>query len=99
MAGIQVILDLLTIYLITGRSSELQENTYKYLGSTFKADGSLDDELRILLATSTSAMFKFRPIWQSKKIALHIKYKLYKSSYIINTSLRLVNLDLNVKGG
>ena len=47
MAGIQVILDFLTIDLITGRGSELQEQTYKYLGSTFKAGGSLDDEYKI----------------------------------------------------
>ena len=51
--------------------------TFMYLGSTLKSDGSSDNELR--LATSTSAMVKLGTIWQSKKIAFHVKYNLYKS--------------------
>ena len=53
--------------------------TFKYLGSTLKSDGSSDNELRIRLATATSAMVKLGTIWQSKKIAFHVKYNLYKS--------------------
>ena len=85
IAGIQVIIDLLTIYLITGRGSELQEQTYKYLGSTFKADGSLDDELRILLAASTSAMVKLGTMWQSKK--LHSIYNTNSINHLISAIL------------
>ena len=54
--------------------------TFKYLGSTLKSYGSSDNELRIRLATATSAMVKLGTIWQSKKkIEFHVKYNLYKS--------------------
>ena len=32
--------------------------TFKYLRATLKADGSADNELRIIIATATSAMIR-----------------------------------------
>ena len=55
-------------------------NTFKYIVVTLKSDGAKsDNELRIRLATSTSAMVRLGQIWNSKNITFHVKYNLYKS--------------------
>ena len=53
--------------------------TFKYLGATLKSGGSSDNELRIRLATATSAMIRLNVIWTSKNIRFKIKFNLYRS--------------------
>ena len=40
---------------------------FKYLGATITKDGTSEAELRIILATSTSALIRLTTIWTSKK--------------------------------
>ena len=53
--------------------------TFKYLGTTLKADGSSDNELQIRIATATSAMIRLNIIWTSKNIGFKVKFNLYRS--------------------
>ena len=52
----------------------LQEDVknFKYLGATLKSGGSSNNELRIRLATATSAMIRLNVIWPSKNISFKI---------------------------
>ena len=59
--------------------------TFKYIGATLKSGGSSDNELRIRLATATSAMIRLNDIWTicySKNISFKIKFNLYRSLVI-----------------
>ena len=53
--------------------------TLKYIGATLTSDGSLDNELRNRLATSTLAMvihqFDWK-LWNSYNFTFHVKYNL-----------------------
>ena len=53
--------------------------TFKYLGATLKADRSSDNELRIRIATATSAMIRLNIIWTSKNHSFKVKFNLYIS--------------------
>ena len=53
--------------------------TFKYLGATLKSRVSSDNELRIRLASATSAMIRLNVIWTSKNISFKIKFNLYIS--------------------
>ena len=55
-----------------------QVNHFKYLGATLSSDGSSTADIRIRLATATSAMAKLKKIWSSR-ISFTTKYRLYKS--------------------
>ena len=50
-----------------------------YLGSTITSDRKSDNEIRIRLAQSTSAMIRLYTIWNSKHINFKLKYNLYRS--------------------
>ena len=52
---------------------------FKYLGATLKSDGAPGNELRIRIATATSAMIRLNIIWTSKNISFKIKFNLYRS--------------------
>ena len=54
-------------------------NQFKYLGATLKKDGSSEGEIRIRIATATTAIVRLDNIWTSKKINFTLKYNLYKS--------------------
>ena len=53
--------------------------TFKYLGATLKADVSSDKEIRIRIATATSAMIRLNSIWTSKNVGFKVKFNLYRS--------------------
>ena len=53
---------------------ELEEvNQFKYLGATLKKDGSSEGEIRIRIATATSAIVRLCKIFTSKKINFTLK--------------------------
>ena len=52
---------------------------FKYLGATLKSDGASGNELRIRIATATSAILRLNIIWTSKNIGFKIKFNLYRS--------------------
>ena len=52
---------------------------FKYLGATLKSDGASGNELRIRIATATSAMIRLNIIWTSKNTSFKIKFNLYRS--------------------
>ena len=59
---------------------EMEEvNQFKYLGATLKKNGSSEGEIRIRIATATSAIVRLDKIWTSKMINFTLKYNLYKS--------------------
>ncbi|XP_076472614.1 uncharacterized protein LOC143302013 [Babylonia areolata] len=59
---------------------ELEEvEAFKYLGATLTKDGRSNTEVKIRLATATSAMAKLDKIWRSRSVSLAIKLKLYRS--------------------
>ena len=65
---------------ITPYGNKLEEvDTFVYLGSTITSDGKSDNEIRIRLAQSTSAIIRLYTIWNSKHINFKLKYKLYRS--------------------
>ena len=51
----------------------------KYLCATLKKDGSSEGEIRIRIATATSAIVRLDKIWKSKKMNFTLKHNLYKS--------------------
>ena len=51
---------------------------FKYLVETIIKDGTSDAEIRIRLATSTSALIRLKAIWTSTKIGFKTKCSLYK---------------------
>ena len=62
---------------------ELEEvNKFKYFGARLKKDGSSEGDIRIRIATATSAIVRLDKIWTSKKINITLKYNLYKSSVL-----------------
>ena len=52
---------------------------FKYLGATLKSDGASGNELRIRIATATSAILRLNIIWTSTNISFKIKFNLYRS--------------------
>ena len=50
----------------------------KYLGATITKDVASEGEIRIRLATSTSALIRLKTIWTITKIGFRTKYSLYK---------------------
>ena len=59
---------------------QLEEvDAFKYLGATLTKDGRSTTEIKIRMATATSAMAKLSKIWKSKEISFPTKMKLYKS--------------------
>ena len=65
---------------ITLYENKLEEvDKFVYLGSTIISDGKSDNEIRIRLAQSTSAMIRLYTIWNSKHINFKLKYNLYRS--------------------
>ena len=65
---------------ITLYGNNLEEvDKFVYLGSTITSDGNSDNEIRIRLAQSTSAMIRLYTIWNSKHINFKLKYNLYRS--------------------
>ena len=65
---------------ITMNGEKLEEvEAFKYLGATLTKDGRSTTEVRIRLATATSAMANLGRIWKSKSISFPTKLKLYRS--------------------
>ena len=65
---------------ITLYVNKLEEvDKFVYLGSTITSDGKSDNEIRIRLAQSTSAMIRLYTIWNSKHINFKLKYNIYRS--------------------
>ena len=65
---------------------------FKYLGVTITKDGTSEAGIHIRLATSTSALIRFKNIWTSKKLALKqnavsIKH-CYSQYYSMDAKLR-----------
>ena len=59
---------------------QLEEvDAFKYLGATLTKDGRSSTEIKIRIATATSAMAKLSKIWRSKDISFSTKFKLYKA--------------------
>ena len=56
---------------------ELEEvNQFKYLGATLKKYGSSEGEIKIRIATATSAIVRLGKIWTSKKINFTLNYNI-----------------------
>ena len=52
---------------------------FKYLGVTLTKDGKRESEIKIRIATATSALVRLKTIWKHNKIAIQTKILLYKS--------------------
>ena len=65
-------------------NGEALENVdkFKYLGATLTKDGSSIQEIRIRIASATSAMTRLSKIWQSSNISFKTKYRLFRSLVI-----------------
>ena len=55
----------------------VEVDKFKYLGATITKDGTSEAEIRIILATSTSALIRLKTIWKSTKIGFKTKFSLY----------------------
>jgi exonuclease III len=65
---------------ITMNGEKLEEvSKFKYLGATLSKDGTSTAEVRIRIATATSAMARLSRLWTSSAISFSTKYRLYKS--------------------
>ena len=54
-------------------------DTFKYLGATITKYGTSEADIRIRLATSTSALIRLQTIWTSTQIGFKTKCSLYKT--------------------
>ena len=54
-------------------------DSFKYLGATITEDGRSVAEVKIRLATATSAMSRLSKMWRSKEISFPSKMKLFRS--------------------
>ena len=64
---------------ITMNGQRLEEVTsFKYLGATLTQDGSSSAEIRIRIATATTALVKLQRMWKSS-MSFQAKHKLYRS--------------------
>ena len=59
---------------ITLYGNKLEVDKFVHLGSTITSDGKSDNQIRIRLAQSTSAMIRLYTIWNSKHINFKLKY-------------------------
>ena len=50
---------------------------FKYLGVTLNKDGKSESEIKIRMATDTSALVRLKTIWTNKKISIQIKKYTY----------------------
>ena len=60
--------------------AQLEEvDKFKYLGAYLTTDGTSTTEVKVRLATATSAMTRLTRIWKSNDISFRVKHRLYKS--------------------
>ena len=52
---------------------------FKYLGETLTKYGKIESEIKIRMATATSAVVRLKTIWKRNKIFIQKKILLYKS--------------------
>ena len=52
---------------------------FKYLGVTLTKDGKSEPDIKIIMATATSALVRLKTILKSNKIIIQTKILLYKS--------------------
>ena len=57
---------------------------FKYLGVTLTKDGKSESEIKIRMATATSALVRLKTIWKINKISIQTKILLYKSLVLSN---------------
>ena len=62
-----------------GRKILEKVDTFKYLDVTLTKDGKSESEIKIRMATATSALVRLKTIWKSNKISIQTKILLYKS--------------------
>ena len=51
---------------------------FKYLGVTLTKNGKSESEIKIIMATATSALVRLKTIWKSNKFSIQTKILLYK---------------------
>ena len=74
-------------------------NTLKYLGTTLKSDAASDNELRIRLAAATSSMVILNTNMEQQKYKFSCRIQAIQVTNVINTAIRVRNLDHNGKIG
>ena len=64
---------------VTVNGQPLEEVTgFKYLGATLSKDGTCRAEIRIRIATATTAMARLNRVWKSN-ISFQTKFQLFRS--------------------